>query len=158
MRLNLLHPNRLKRAQTDVQGDKAELDSALGQLVEQLRRKMQPGSRSGDRTGLPGIHCLVALPVGGVPARRAPDIRRQRDFSVFFNQLLKFLFREKAHTALPCLRRFHPLAPKIIREIYPPTDFLLLAAFTQDLPDCSLGSGPSHQEEFDFSAGRFLPA
>ena len=70
MRLNLLCPNRLKRAQTDVQGDKAELNSALCQLVEQGRRKMQPGSRSGDRTWLPGIDRLIALPVGGMSARR----------------------------------------------------------------------------------------
>ena len=77
---------------------------------------------------------------------------------MLFDTLLKFPFREKAHTPLTGLRGFHPLAPKIIRKINPPTDFLLLATLTQDLPDFSLGSVALNQEEFDLSAGRFLPA
>ena len=119
---------------------------------------MQPGSRGGDRTGLLSVHRLVALPVGCVLARRAPDIRRQRDLSVLFDKSLKILFREKSDMTLPCPRGFHPLSPKIIREINASTDFLILAAFTQDLPDFFLSSGASNQKEFDFSARRLLPA
>ena len=158
MRLNLLYPDRLKRTQTNMQGHKAQLNATLYQLIEQLRCKMQPGSRSGDRPGLLGIHRLVALLVDCVLARRAPDIRRKRNFSVLFDKSLKILFRKKADTPLPCPRGFHPFAPKIIRKINAAADFLVLAALTQDLPDFSLGSGPSNQEEFDFSAGRLLPA
>ena len=75
-----------------------------------------------------------------------------------FDKPLEILIREKLDMPLTCPRGFHPLAPKIIRKINAPADFLILAAFTQDLPDCSLSSGASNQEEFDFSAGRLLSA
>ena len=119
---------------------------------------MQPGSRSGDRTRLLGIYRLVALLVYRVPARRAPDIRRQRDFSVLFYKSLKILFRKKAYTPLTGPRHFHPFAPKFIRKINAPADFLFLAAFTQDLPDFSLSRDASNEEEFGFSARRLLSA
>ena len=157
MLLNLLDTNGLECPQANMQGHEAKLYSNPCQPVEQFRRKMQPGSRSGHSARLLRIHRLVAFLVCGVLAWRALDIRRQRDFSVLFYTLLKILFRKKAHTPLTGPRRLHPLAPKFIRKINASADFLVLAAFTQDLPGFSLSSSPSNEEEFDFSASLLLP-
>src|SRR5215469_8178180 len=75
MFFNLLHPHRLKCSQPDVQGDFGNLDPALANAIEDLRREVQACSRRRHRSWFFRIDRLVAVAVGGPVLTR--DIGRQ---------------------------------------------------------------------------------
>src|SRR4051812_36017074 len=56
--------DRLEGPQADVQRDIGDLRARLAAAVENVRREVQPGGRSGYRSFLFGVHRLVALFIG----------------------------------------------------------------------------------------------
>ena len=70
----------LEGAGTHVQRDIGECNTAVLQAVKQRLIEMQARRRCGDRAGMPRVHRLIALGVGGlgIPC----DVRRQRDVAV----------------------------------------------------------------------------
>ena len=59
----VVHFHRLKRADTDVQGDTDDLDATRRDFIQNLRCEVQPGGRRGDGASLGGVDRLVRLAV-----------------------------------------------------------------------------------------------
>jgi hypothetical protein len=75
MRLDLVHADGLKRAIPHVQRDGCALHALSCKRVHQLGREVEAGSRSGNRSALRCIDCLIPLAI--VNAIAALDVRRQ---------------------------------------------------------------------------------
>ena len=76
----LVGADRLKRAGADMQGDRDNTNSPVGNRLQQRCVEVQPRRRRGDGAGMLAVHGLIALLVLGVRGTR--DVRGQRRSAV----------------------------------------------------------------------------
>ncbi len=82
MLADIVHPHRLKRPGTDVQGDKGALHARLIQPYQHIVVEMQTGGRRCDGTRMARVHRLITFAVARVV--RAFDIGRERNMTDAF--------------------------------------------------------------------------
>ena len=87
MLLDILHPHRLKRTESHVQGDLGDLNPTLPNPAQYLRSEMQSRRRSRHRAPILRIHSLITLAI--VAFVRPRDVGWQRNVPYPFQALKK---------------------------------------------------------------------
>ena len=146
--LDHFHSNRLKRSQSNMQGNLGGLDAALANALQNFRREVQARRRRGHRAGRLGVDRLILLAIFGCVG--AVDVRRQRNVPDAVEDGEEIVDRIEAQMALAERPAPDDLGCQFVRR------FVRIAAEIDALAQAELAAGMHQRLPFQRRSGELF--